>query len=431
MDLRRTPPGPAEAYDPAHDLLGWMEENLRQYGDVFKGSIYGGNVYVLNTPEYAEHVLLRNWENYIRKGQAVKRIALSLGNGLISSNGKFWVSQRRMIQPAFNRNAINELGTVMRAANLALRERWNRSAERGGTVDVTRDVSFLTLEITLRAIFGDDYERIAADFEIVAEESRDIGFATQCTALSTVILAVAGERRAASRVSGDILGMLMQARDRENGRPMPDPQLAREILTIIVAGHETTASVLNWLWYLLARHPDVQSRVAAELEPLLDEEFPQVSEFPKFRLVRAVIEEALRLYPPLWLITRKAVKDDAIGDYFVPSGTEIYLSPYLIQRHPALWSLADEFDPDRFLVGNQEPHHELATCPFGAGPRNCIGEYMARLELQTHLMVMAQGLELQRAEQKPAEKVAGTNLLSRDHFTMTPRPRNTASPVAS
>jgi enediyne biosynthesis protein E7 len=404
-------------------MLGWLDEHLRRYGDIYKASVYGDTVYVISAPAYAEHVLLDNWQNYIRKGHAVKRIALSLGNGLISSNGEFWVNQRRMIQPAFNHSSIRAMSNVFRKPNAPLLEKWKRAAQRGASVNVTRDVSRMVLEVTLTALFGDDYEEMAPHFAIVAEESRDLGFARTISALGKVIMEIAARRRSANTLGNDILGMIMTARDREGGLPMPDVQLAREALTIVVAGHETTASVLNWTWYLLSRHPAVEAKLSTELESLLGERFPDIDQFPKFVYTRQVIEEAMRLYPPLWLMTRRAVQDDHIGGYLVPAGTEIYISPYLIQRHPALWEAPQEFDPERFAPMESEERHRMATCPFGAGPRNCIGEYLARVEMQTHLLMIAKELRLRYDEKQPAKMVAGTNLLSCGDFIMSPEIR--------
>jgi enediyne biosynthesis protein E7 len=422
----RVPPGPSEKYDTAQELLDWLCQHLGRYGDIFKASVYGSTVYVVSAPAYAEHVLLTNWQNYPRKGQAIKRIALTLGNGLMSSNGEFWVSQRRMIQPAFNRNAIGALAGVIRDANVALLARWKLAAERGTEVNVTRDVSHLVLEITLRAIFGDDYAEIVPHFAIIAEESRNLEFAKQCNSMGKVIIQAAVTRRAAGKTANDILGMLMQAKDRDRGQPMPDAQLAREVLTIIIAGHETTSSVLNWTWYLLARHPAAEARISAEIESLLGAELPPVDAFPQFEYTRQVIAEALRLYPPGWLMTRTAVHDDWLGEYFVPAGTEIYISPYLIQRHPALWQAPGQFDPDRFVADGQE-RHRLAACPFGAGPRNCIGEFLARLEMQIHLMIMVRELRLRYDDSRPADMVAGINLLSGRDFLMAPELRTRAA----
>jgi cytochrome P450 len=422
----RIPPGPTEKFETDQDLLRFMEENFARYGDIYKASIYGGDVYVVSSPAYAEHVLLKNWQNYLRKGQAVKRIALTLGNGLISSNGEFWANQRRMIQPAFNRGAVSAHAEIMTKPNIELRDKWKLAAQRQASVNVTRDLSLTVLKITLTALFGEDYDEVAPHFAIVAEESRNLEFAQAFSALGKIVIQVAARRREKGTISGDILGMLMQARDRD-GRPMPDVQLAREILTLIVAGHETTTSVLNWTWYLLARNPTMEARLSAELQSLPAGDLPPVDSFPEFPCTRQVIDEALRLYPSLWLMTRKAIEDDHLGDYFVPAGTEIYISPYLIQRHPGLWQEPGRFDPDRFDPAAADAQPRLATCPFGAGPRNCIGEFFARVEMQIHLMVIARELRLRLDDPEPAEFVAGMNLVSRHDFIMFPELKAPAS----
>jgi cytochrome P450 len=216
---------------------------------------------------------------------------------------------------------------------------------------------------------------------------------------------------------------MMQARDRDNGQPMPDMQLAKEAMTLVIAGHETTASVLNWTWYLLATHPEVEAKIAAELSTVRSCAQIEFEAFVEFVYTRQVIEEALRSYPPLWLMTRKALADDRIGDYFVPAGTEIYISPYLMQRHPDFWEAPERFDPDRFSGQQSYERQRLTMCPFGAGPRNCIGEFLARIEMQIHLMTMVRELRMRREESRPPEMFAGVNLLSKDAFIMKPELR--------
>lgn len=421
------PSGPSAPFDPNDDLLGWMQSNLAQYGDVYRASIHGSLVYVINSPELAEQVLLKRWQNYLRKGQTVNRIAMSLGNGLISSNGKPWATHRRMMQPAFTREAVNALFDVFERPNIALREKWKQAAQHGETINVTRDVSETVLEVTLRSIFGQDYERIAADFALIADPSRDLGFAKTCSTLTSMIRRIVEERRSIGNGSRDILGMMMQARDRESGLPMRDMELAREALTLVIAGHETTASVLNWMWYLLCRHADMQERVAAEILQVPAEQDSLPEALARLDYGTKVIEEALRSYPPLWLMTRKAVKEDRLGEHYVPAGTEIYISPFLLQRNPHLWPRPDQFDPDRF--NGEEPHggHRLSMCPFGAGPRNCIGEIFARVEMQIHLITIARELRLRHDHTGHAEYVAGVNLLSKHDFIMRPEPRDPVS----
>jgi len=427
----RIPPGPHAIYKSSDDLLSWMQENFRQYGDIYRTSIYGDPVYVINSPQYLEHVLLKNWRNYLRRGQAVKRIALSLGNGLISSNGNTWVKQRRLIQPAFTRESVRGLLDAFLKPNVALRDKWCHAARSADSVDVTRDVSLTVLEATLLAIFGDDYETVAPQFALVGEESRNLEFAQTCNTLGKLIRQIAEQRRAAGIEARDILGLMMRTRDRESGCPMSDADLARQGMTLVIAGHETTASVLNWVWYLLAKHPEIEAQLMHEIDSLLGDEVPDFDMLSKFTYTRQVIEEALRTYPPLWLMTRRAIKPDQLGDYDVPAGTEIYISPYLLQRHPGLWDDPDEFDPRRFDAVDARSRHPLATCPFGAGPRNCIGEFFARVEMQIHLLLVARALRLRHENPPPGDFVAGVNLLSRHHFVMRPELRQTKRSTAS
>lgn len=416
----KLPPGPDQKFDTAEDLLTWMQAHFEQFGEIYRAEIYGSKVYVITAPDYVEHVLLTNWENYIRKGYAIKRISMLLGAGLISSNGEFWVNQRRMIQPAFSRKAVSAQTDVMVAANRELLHKWTEAARSGTAVDVTRDVSRAVLQVVLLSIFGEDYSRVSPLFEIVSEESRDLEFAQMFSALGKVIIDLAAERRRKEIDAPDTLGWVMQARDRDRGEVMPDAQLAREIMTLIVAGHETTASVLNWTWFLLSRHADVDQRLFAEISRLPKGVVPSVDELCNFPYVEQVLDEALRLYPPLWLMTRRSLADDQLGDYFVPAGTEIYISPYFVQRNPRFWPMPDEFDPGRFAGAAAEVRHRLATCPFGAGPRNCIGEFFARVEMQIHVIMVARVLRLEKADDEPPDKIAGLNLLSRNHFMMTP-----------
>jgi cytochrome P450 len=411
---------------PTQELLSWMHDHFKRYGDIYKASIYGTSAYVVRAPEYAQHVLRKNWQNYT-KGQAIKRVALLLGNGLMVSEGEFWQSQRRMIQPAFHRNAIGALANVITAANVALLERWEQAAQKNESVNVTRDISLMVLEVVLIVIFGLDYEHVAAHFNILSDESaRDLQFAQTFRSLGKLVAEVAAQRRQRNISSTDILGMLMVARDRENSQEMPDRQLVNEVMTLIVAGHETTASTLNWLWYLLSQHPEVEQKLSSELGNLRDGECLDLDNLPKFIYTRQVLEEALRLYPPGWLMTRRALKDDRLGDYFVPAGTELYISPYFIQRHPGLWEAPDRFNPDRFGPDHSQDRHPLAMLAFSAGPRNCIGELLARIEMHIHLMTIAKRLRLRYVEKAPPELDAGVNLRSKYDFIMSPEIKATA-----
>jgi cytochrome P450 len=326
-----------------------------------------------------------------------------------------------MIQPAFSKQSISGLIGMITRINGELLDAWRQSADRQATVNVTHDLSVMVLKATLTAIFGDDTEAVAPHFKILADEqARDLQFAQLFQRVGPIVRQIAEQRRRNETGASDFLQIMMQGRDREHGEPMSDTQLVREVMTLVVAGHETTAGLLNWIWYLLSRHPHVQASLFEELRHLQWDTVPTMEMLPRYVYTRKLIDEALRLYPPLWLMTRKAVKDDYLGEYFVPAGTEIYISPYLIQHSPQLWVAPEQFDPERMDAAHGGDRHELALCPFGAGPRNCIGEHFARVEIQLHLMMFARELRLHYDEDTPAEMTTGMNLLSKHDFMMRP-----------
>jgi cytochrome P450 len=425
---RRIPPGPQEAYRATDDLLDWMSHQFRIFGDIYKASVYGTSAYAIRDVEFAYHVLVENWQYYV-KGQMIERVALLLGNGLMVSEGELWKRQRRMIQPAFNHESIKSLTKLTIAVNSELLRKWQLAARRNESVNVTRDVSAMAIEVVLRFILGDDYERIGFHFDLLShEKARDMMFARSFRALGKIILEVIDRRRKDLTTSTDALGILMQARSPQSGQFMQDQQLIDEVLTVIVAGHETTASTLNWTWYLISQHPEVEEMLSNELKLTTFSEF---DDLPKFLYARQIVEEAMRLYPAGWLVTRRALRDDWLGEYFVPAGTEIYIPPYFIQRHPIMWEDPDRFNPDRFRPENSKHRHRLATIPFSLGPRNCIGAHFARIEMQIHLLTIARYLRLRYIQSRPIELDAGVNLRSRYDFIMHPVAKTVGNPEAT
>jgi cytochrome P450 len=412
------PPGPTDGYRTTDDLLEWMSNQFLRFGDIYKASAYGGNLYAVRNPEFAHHVLVDNWQNYV-KGQFIKRVAFLMGSGLVVSEGELWKRQRRTMQPLFRSKSIAGLTKMMVDVNLALLGRWQLAAEKHDSINVTRDVSGMVLEVVLRFILGDDYEQMGCRFHFLAGESlRDFAFARMFRDLSKTILQVAARRRKDLAAPTGVLGFLMEARDPRDGQQMSDGQLVNEILTLIIAGHETTANTLNWTWYLLSQHPDVEQRLSFELDGLNCS--PEFEDLPRYPYSQQIIDESLRLYPAVWLMTRKALHDDRLGNYFVPAGIEIYIPPYFIQRHPEIWQDPDRFDPDRFAAENLPENDRLAMIPFSAGPRNCIGEFFSRVEMQIHLLTIARHLRLRYVQSKPLEIDAGVNLRNKYDFIMYP-----------
>lgn len=415
------PPGPPAECQTSDDLLHWMGQQFGKFGDTYRASLFGTNVYITRDPEFAHHVLVENWQNYV-KGQFIKRVAVLLGNGLMVSEGEVWKRQRRMIQPAFHAEAIASMTKLIVAVNTALLKKWLEAARTSAAVNVTRDVSGMALEVVLRSIFGRNYEAIGCHFNLLSEEpARDLSFAQQFRALGTFIQQVVDQRRHEPPASMDLLDLLMEARDPRTGQFMSGAQLINEVLTLIVAGHETTASSLNWMWYLISQHPEVECKLSQELDKLTND--PNPEELGNFPYSRQIIEEAMRLYPAGWLMTRKALREDRFGDYIVPAKTEIYIAPYFIHRHPGLWQDPERFNPDRFAKDSSRERHRLAFIPFSAGPRNCIGSSLARLEMQIHLLIIAKRLRLRYVASGPIEFEAGVNLRSKHGFLMNPEIR--------
>ena len=420
VNAARVPSGPGQPYRIAEDLLEWMGRQFCNFGDTYKATVYGASTYVTKNPDFAYHVLVENWQNYI-KGQMIQRVALLLGNGLMVSEGELWKRQRRMIQPAFSHDSIAAVAKLITIVNSQLLRKWQLAAEKNESINVTRDVSSMAMEVVLRFIFGVDYERVGSRFNLLSDETaRNMDFARLFRPLRQIILELINERRTGRVVAcsyPDALSTLICAADPKSGAPMADQQIVDEAVTLIVAGHETTASTLNWTWYLLSQHAEVEQKLSAELEVT---NFSDTNDLPAFPYTRQIIEEAMRLYPAGWLVTRKALRDDRLGDFFVPAGTEIYIPLYFIQRHPELWAEPDRFDPDRFRPGGSTNRHRLATIPFSVGPRNCIGSIFARVEMQIHLLIIAKHLRLRYAESKPVQLDAGVNLRSKSDFIMYP-----------
>ena len=240
-EFLKTPPKSDDPCDLKDDLLKWIENQFKRFGDIFKASIYGSSVYVIRNPRYAEHVLRTNWQNYV-KGHTSKRIGLLLDTGLMVSEGEFWKKHRRMAQPAFHRKAISALIQPIVAVNADLARTWEHAAKKCETVNVTREISQAVLKMVLMSIFGDDYDEVKHHFDIVSEEgARNFWVPQEFRAAGEIVSVVVARRRQRKTLTHDILSILMQARDRNTGDLMSDRQLTSEMKTLIVAGHETTA----------------------------------------------------------------------------------------------------------------------------------------------------------------------------------------------
>ena len=432
MQTTAIPPGPTEGFDigGSDESLERLREYFARFGDVYRvfAPARGVYDYIINNPEDIKRVMLSNHRNYT-KGNGMDRVKLLLGNGIMTSEGDFWRRQRRMMQPSFHRRVIDQFAGLIGEVNDKYAERWAAAAARGEPVNISSDSSELTLEIVLRSIFGTDLARLEQmmgvnPFEVVAKQSnRDLKFAFQFRSLARLVGELIQRRRRESEEHFDFLGMLMLTRDRETDQPMADKELIDEVLTLIVAGHETTAAALTWTWYLVGTHPQAAEGLQAEADALNASGNLGLDAAESLSFTHQVLQESLRLYPPGWLLSRRAIEADELGGFPIAPRTDVLISPYMLHRHPQFWSEPEEFKPERFAGADAEERHRFAYIPFAVGPRHCIGENIAMFEMLAHMRTMTRRFRLTRATDEPIEFEAQINLRPRSNLMMTVQPR--------
>jgi cytochrome P450 len=328
------------------------------------------------------------------------------------------------MQPCFHRRVITGFAELLAQANDRFIERWEGLARRGELVNITEQMSELTLEIVLRSILGTDHDRLALEhganpFEVVAkDQARNPQFVYKFRSLTKILQPLIARRRGEAAEHFDYLAMLMSVRDKESGEPMSERQLIDELMTLVVAGHETTASALNWTWYLLAQHPQVEARLHAEIDAAPVEASPSLAQMEALPYAQQVVNEALRLYPPGWLLSRRAIGADVLAGCDIPAGADVFLSPYLLHRHPRFWPEPDAFRPERFAPENEATRPRFAYMPFAAGPRHCIGESFALYEMLMHLYKVARHYRLTYLPTEPVEVEAQINLRTKKPLYM-------------
>ena len=414
------------------DPLGGFFQAALTYGDVVR---YRGiwESHQLSHPDHIQQVLQANVANY-RKGRGYNILKLSLGEGLLTSEGALWQRQRKMTQPSFQGQQVASFVSTMAENALAMLRRWEGQAAGKETLDVVPDFMRLTLNIAAQVLFTTNLEADAESIRHTLDIGRDYSvqrawslfppplslptrrnreYRGALANIHGIIDRIIAARRRAPISIPDLLTMLMDARD-ETGAPMSDKQLRDEVITLLTAGHETTTLALAWTCFLIGTRPEVMERMAAEAA-FLNARTPAYEDLMKLRYSRMVVEESMRLYPPVWTLARTAVKQDEIGGYRIRGGSEILIFPYITQRHPKWWTEADIFRPERFAPENSAARPRYAYLPFGAGPRTCIGLNFAMTEI---LLVLT--MVLQRFRVKLA--VDPATIHAEPSVTLQPRP---------
>jgi cytochrome P450 len=384
---------------PLEHFPKWFEK----HGDIFciKGAL--GEAVVLGSPELVRQVLVDRYAKYQQKSQAYIVLRILMGNGLVTSEGEFWRGQRKLVQPAFHRRRLDALFEMMVArvgdtlSNLA-----HHSSENA--VDLTPILSHLTLDIISRAMFSSDVQGAASEVsrhiavlnEYALRMLRNpwlfllprriplpftAGPVGSLNSMNRIVMGIIQARRKEPMMHDDLLAMLLSATEEETGRGMTDAQLRDEVMTVFVAGHETTANAMAWLLYLVSNHPDVEEQLLTEISSKWPVEGLTISNINAFSYTRQVIEESLRVYPTIWSVGRRCTEEDELAGFRIAAGMNVVTPIFYFHWSERFWKEPRKFDPDRFSPERRPPPEPMIYFPFGAGPRSCIGNHFAIQEL--------------------------------------------------
>jgi cytochrome P450 len=393
------------------DQLGTLER-MAALGNAVCFRILHQHHHLITEPAQIEHVVVTGAKRYGKEVSGYVSMRKMLGNGLLTSDGAFWRRQRRIAQPAFRKPRIDGFGEIMAAAAEDMVSRWRD----GETIDLEREMMRVALRVAGLTLLSRDLSAEIDEFR----EALDVGveyinydketpwapplwvptrrnrrFCAALDVYDRVVGNIIAERRATRARSNDLLDVLMHARDPETGEGMSDRQLRDEVMTIIAAGHETTGAALTWAFHLLARHPQIEGALRAELGEVLGGRTPTAEDLPSLTYNERVVHEVLRLYPTVWIFARSVEEDDDILGYPVRRGDWVILSPWITQRRPDLWPDPECFDPDRFVPERVAARHRYAYFPFGGGQRKCIGDRFALTEARLVLATVLQRVRLE------------------------------------
>ena len=428
------PPGPEPHFlignfplgrpDPLAVFSGWA----REFGDIFYYRAGWIHVYFLNSPELIESVLVTNQQNF-RKDRVIQNSRWFLGQGLLTSEGGEWLRQRRLSQPAFHRERLALYARIINGCAEEMLDSWKDGENR----DVHQEMMQLTLRVVAKVLFSVDVKNeskeVAAALNLLMKHSSGarmllppwvrylplpflIRVRRAVRQLDEVVYRIIRERRRSENDNGDLLSMLMSARD-EDGSRMTDRQLRDEVMTFLLAGHETTALSLSWAWFLLSENPEAENKLHHELARVLDGKNPSFEDLPRLCYTEAVVKESVRLYPPAWSLARTAAEDFEIGGYLVPAGSNVVMSQWIMHRDPRFFPSPEQFDPGRWFEEHTQRLPRFAYFPFGGGPRYCVGASFAMMEATLLLAAIAQRFRLRM--------VPGHNVVPVPSITLRPK----------
>ncbi len=405
------------------DMLGTFER-AAAHGDVVRLDFPGRTAFLLSHPDAVKRVLVDRQRNYGRDTRGYAMLRIALGEGLVTAEGETWRRHRQTAKPAFLPAAIRGFLETMDGAATRRVARWREEQPDGGPLDIAHELMGLTLEIVGRCLvsrdLSDDSGPIGEAVSVVMRETvwrithplalplrvptpRNLRLRRSLAKMHGLVAAIVAERRAhRGERREDLLDLLIDSRDEETGAGFSDRELFDEVMTMISAGHETTATALTWAFHLLGAHPEVRARAEAEVDSALGDEPATVERLAKLEYVEAVIEEAMRLYPPVWTVARSTGEDDEILGYPIPAAAVVFLPQIVLHRHPQYWARPLEFDPERFLGTRRKEVSRFVYFPFSGGPRVCIGQGFAMMEAK---LILARVLRAARLDPVPGPPV--------------------------
>ncbi len=401
-------------------MLSFLLQTSIQYGSIAYFRLGPLRIYLLTHPEYIRQVLVDTKNIYI-KSPFYQKIKYLVGNGLLTSEGDFWKRQRKLAQPAFHHEHLAKLSDTMVQNTEDFALKWKENLAKN-PIDIFSEMTHLTLNIVLETLFGtslrESLSEIQEAMQIFLEDGvyrtlsplpiplkiptpRNRKVLKAKKLLDEIVYRIIQERRQEKSERSDLLSMFLKVRDEETGQGMTDEQLHNEIMTIFLAGHETTATALSWTWYLLDQNPQVLEKLRQELQTILGGHSPTLADFPKLVYTRMVLEEVMRLYPPIWAISRTATQEDVIDGHRIPKGSMVMLGIYPMHHHPRYWENPEKFDPERFQGDAIHKEKKYIYFPFGGGSRTCIGNNFAMMEGVFVLAILAQKFRLELIPNHP------------------------------
>jgi cytochrome P450 len=421
------------------DPIGMLQKLRREYGDFARCRLGPYVVYALANPAYIRHVLQDNNSNYIR-GRFYERFKLFFGNGLLTTDGKFWFRHRRIAQPLFHRRRVEAFSDRITSSAELLIERWSTHAQSGAEFDILAESMWYTLSVLGKVIFNVDLsnvaERIGPAVRLGVQAMMPQGNINDFiptwaptrlnrsiwsgqAALRECMQWIIDEHKTSKHETEDLISLLLQARDEDTHKPLSDEEIYDEVMTVFLAGHETTGSGLAWALYEISKHPYTVQRLREEMRNVLGDRTPTSADIPQLPYLAMTIQECLRIYPPIWGYTRDAVEQDEVDGFRIPAGSSVFVSPYVMHRHPTYWTNPEAFDPERFSPAVAVKRPRFAYFPFGGGPRQCIGIHLAILQLQLAVAMIIRKYDLQAVPGHPIERGALISLRPLHGIRMT------------